>query len=162
MRRVPVAAALVLLLAVAFAGPGGAQTVSPRDQVTARLICDCGCSNLTIKECTCGKADQVRAEVSARLAAGETPEQIVAAYVKEYGEQILAAPEPRGFNLVGWLLPFFAIAATGALLLWVLRRWSKVPWREAPLVAPLGTGPAPPPDPEFLKRIEREMEQEDR
>jgi cytochrome c-type biogenesis protein CcmH len=151
-----------LALAIGVAGPAGAQDLSERDQVTARLICDCGCSNLTIKECTCGKADQVRAEVSARLAAGQTPEQIVAAYVNEYGEQILAAPAPQGFNLVGWLLPFFAVAGTGALLLWVLRRWSRVPWSEAPLVAPLGSGPAPPPDPAFLKLVEQEMEEEDR
>jgi len=133
------------------------------DYVTGRIICDCGCSNLTVKNCTCGRADQIRAEVAARLAQGRTPEQVLQSYVDEYGEQILASPEPEGFNLVGWLLPFGAVLLAGAILVLVLRRWARVPWSEAPLVTPLDSaGTAPAPDPSFLKRVQSDLEESER
>ncbi len=133
------------------------------DYVTERIICDCGCSNLTVKNCTCGKADRVRAEVAGRLEKGETPQQILKSYVDEYGEQILAAPSREGFNLVGWLLPFGLLLLAGTVLVVILRRWSRVPWSEAPLLQPLGSGPAPAaPDPSFLKKVQEEMEREER
>ena len=132
------------------------------ESVTGKIICDCGCSNLTVKECTCGKADRVRVEVAARLDTGKTPEQVVQTYVEEFGEQILAAPTTRGFNLVGWLAPFAVLLFAAAFLVIVLRRWSKVPWQEAPLVAPTGTGTPTAPDASFLKRVEDDLEDVER
>jgi len=135
-------------------GPG-----SGLDYVTERIICDCGCSNLTVRNCTCGKADRVRAEIAGRLARGETPGQVLQAYVDEYGEQILAAPTREGFNLVGWWLPLGAVVMGGAALVLVLRRWAKVPWKEAPLVEPLGAaGSLSPPDPSYLERVREELD----
>ena len=154
--------ALLLLLGACLTPTGIGAGVVPAsrdlDAVTGRIVCDCGCSNLTIKDCTCGKADRVRAEVAARLAGGQTPEQVLKAYVDDFGEQILAAPKPEGFNLVGWLLPFGAVLLGGTLLVLILRRWAKVPWSEAPLVPPLGAGNAAPPDPSFLRRVQEEMD----
>ena len=165
MRSLTGRAVLTLLLAVALPALGAAaapDTARQVDEITAKIICDCGCNNLTIKNCTCGKADQVRADVASRLDAGQTSAQVLQAYVDEYGEQILAAPTREGFNLVGWLTPFVALLAGAALLVLVLRRWSRVPWREAPLVMPLpATGQAPP-DPSFLKRVEEEFEEGER
>ena len=132
------------------------------ESVTGKIICDCGCSNLTVKECTCGKADRVRGEVAARLDTGKTPDQVVQTYVEEYGEQILAAPTTHGFNLVGWLAPFAVLLFAAAFLVIVLRRWSKVPWQEAPLVAPTGAGPPATPDASFLKRVEDDLEDVER
>jgi cytochrome c-type biogenesis protein CcmH/NrfF len=153
---------LVLLLAACMAPAGTGAGVVPAskdlDTVTGQIICDCGCSNLTIKDCTCGKADRVRAEVAARLAAGQTPDQVLQAYVDDFGEQILAAPKPEGFNLVGWLLPFGAVLLGGSILVLILRRWAKVPWSEAALVPPLGAANATPPDPSFLRRVQEEMD----
>ena len=143
------------------AAAASASTQDDVDTVTAKLICDCGCSNLTIKDCTCGKADRVRAEVKARLDSGQTPAQVVSAYVDEYGEQILAAPTTEGFNLVGWLAPFAALLIAASFLVLALRRWAKVPWHEPPL-APLGPGPQRAPDPSFLKRVQDEIDDVER
>ena len=127
---------VLLVLAFLALGPvppaqsaagGAGESGSGLDYVTERIICDCGCSNLTVRNCTCGKADRVRAEVAGRLAHGETPEQVLQAYVDEYGEQILAAPTREGFNLVGWWLPLGAVVMGGAALVLILRRWAKVP-----------------------------------
>lgn len=154
----------VAVLTVAGARPGIAADAagSPLDQVTGKIICDCGCSNLTVKECTCGKADRVREEVSARLASGQTPEQIVKGYVDEYGEQILAAPTGEGFNLVGWILPFAVVLLGGSLLIVALRRWARVPWSEAPLVPPLGSNPPPVPDPALLRKVQEDLDEGER
>lgn len=149
---------LLLALLIPAAAPAAE---SPVDTVTAKLICDCGCSNLTIKECTCGKADRVRADVRARLDSGQTPTQVVAAYVDEYGEQILAAPTTKGFNLVGWLAPFAALLIAASFLVIVLRRWAKVPWQEAPLVPSPGGAPRAP-DASFLRRVEDEIQDVER
>jgi cytochrome c-type biogenesis protein CcmH len=158
--------ALVLALGAApavVALAGADATVSGVDYVTGKIICDCGCSNLTVKNCTCGKADMVRAQVAQRLAGGESPEQVLRSYVQEYGEQILAAPTPEGFNLVGWLLPFGTVLVAGTLLVFVLRRWARVPWSEAPLVPPLdSSNPAVTPDPAFLRRVQEEMDDPER
>jgi cytochrome c-type biogenesis protein CcmH len=147
---------------LAQAAAAVAATQGEVDEITAKIICDCGCNNLTIKNCTCGKADQVRSDVASRLDAGQGSAAILQAYVDEYGEQILAAPTREGFNLVGWLTPFAALLAGAALLLFALRRWSRVPWKEAPLVPPLPATRQAPPDPSFLKRVEAEMDEGER
>ncbi len=161
MRRLVRIALLALALPLAPA-TSAAATSSPLDDVTGKLICDCGCNNLTVRNCTCGKADRIRTDVSARLSRGQTPEQIVRSYVDEYGEQILAAPTRRGFNLVGWAVPFLAVLSGAVLLLLMLRKWSRVPWTEAPLVQPLGSRPSSPPDPEFLRRVQEELDEVER
>lgn len=156
---------LPLLLAASLAVLGAAApagTARQVDEITAKIVCDCGCNNLTVKNCTCGKADQVRADVASRLDAGQSSAQVLQAYVDEYGEQILAAPTREGFNLVGWIMPFAALLAGASLLLLALRRWSRVPWREAPLVPPLAATGQAPPDPSFLKRVQEEMEEGER
>ena len=162
MPRIGRALLLVLSLgAFLAAGPVRAgATPAPQglDYVTGKIICDCGCSNLTVKDCTCGRADQVRAEVTGRLERGETPERILESYVEEYGEQILAAPTRTGFNLVGWLFPFAAILLAGLTLVIFLRRWSRpAPAGTAPAEALAGNSPIPP-DPSFLRRIQEEMD----
>ena len=153
---------LLLTLYGGASNARAAEPLSPLDRVTEQLICDCGCSNLTVRNCTCGRADQVRADVTSRLQNGEKPDQILAAYVEEYGEQILAAPTRKGFNLVGWTLPFAAVLVGTALLVLVLRRWARVPHEEAPLVQPLGNGPPSPPDSTLLKKVEEEMKNRER
>jgi cytochrome c-type biogenesis protein CcmH len=143
------------------AGAPSASLPDGVDQVTGQLICDCGCNNLTIKDCTCGKADRVRADVAAKLSAGQTPEQVVKAYVDEYGEQILAAPTREGFNLVGWIAPFAAVLLGAGFLVLALRRWARMEWQEAPFAPPLTPEAAAPPDPSFLKRVQEELDREE-
>jgi cytochrome c-type biogenesis protein CcmH len=159
----PLTAALSAFLLAGCFSLVFAATAESVEAVTGKIICDCGCSNLTVKECTCGKADRVRTEVAARLDGGQTPEQVVQAYVQEYGEQILAAPTTRGFNLVGWLAPFAVLLLATAFLVVVLRRWSRVPWQEAPLVAAAGAGgERKAPEASFLKRVEEDLEDVER
>jgi len=149
---------LPFLCFLAAGAPLGASVPDTVEQVTGRIICDCGCNNLTVKNCTCGKADRVRADVAARLSTGQTPEQVLKANVDEYGEQILASPTGEGFNLVGWIAPFAAVLLGALLLILALRRWARVPWHEAPFAATSSPGGS---DPTFLKRVQEEIDREE-
>lgn len=90
------------------------------------LKCTCGC-NLDIFTCrttdfTCAYSPRLHAEVVALFEEGKSPEQIVAAFVNQYGEQILMAPKPVGFNLAGYLVPGAAVLVAGTALALVLLR----------------------------------------
>lgn len=70
-------------------------------------------------------ADQERAFIRARIAEGLSKAQIKAALVEEYGPDVLAEPEPEGFDLAAWLVPggLIGLAALGVAVL--ARRWRR-------------------------------------
>ena len=136
----------------------GAAEPTPQQAIETRLMCYCGCADLTVRVCTCGTADAIRAEIADRLARGETPEAVVAAFVARHGEQILSAPTKEGFNLVAWVAPFAVLIAAGGLLVLAVRRWGAAGASTAP--TPAGPGGAAPPggiDRDLLQRVEREI-----
>lgn len=96
-------------------------------ELERKLKCTCGC-NLDIYLCrttdfTCQYSPALHQEVLALRALGKNPEEIAAAFVTKYGEQILMAPPAEGFNLAGYLVPGTAVFVTGALIgLVILRR----------------------------------------
>ena len=62
-------------------------------------------------------AQQERDFIRRQIAAGKTKEQIKAALVAEYGEDVLAEPERSGFNLALWLVPIaLVLLAAGAIV----------------------------------------------
>jgi len=100
-------------------------------ELERKLKCTCGC-NLDIYLCrttdfTCQYSPALHKEVLELREAGKDPEQIVAAFVTKYGEQILMAPPPEGFNLAGYLVPGVAVVAAGALIGLVLLRRARQP-----------------------------------
>lgn len=134
LRSAAAAAALGLLMTLGGAPNGGALSAaagSPAawaltaDQMGQELACLCGCG-LTISNCThdnCGFAVPARARIKAMLAAGKGREEILQAFTAQYGEQILAAPTKRGFNLAAWVTPFLVVAAGGTLIAVVVHQW---------------------------------------
>jgi cytochrome c-type biogenesis protein CcmH len=107
----------------------------------------CGGNTLAMHES--GLAQQMRREIREMLASGMNRQEILDHYVAKYGNTILAMPPDRGFNLVVYLLPLLALIG-GPLLVWqILRR------RVAD--TPADSAPLPPVDPEYRKRIEREL-----
>lgn len=92
-----------------------------------RLACNCGCT-LDVFTCrttdfTCTYSPKLHREVVAMDKAGKSAEEILDAFVAEYGEKALMAPKPEGFNLWGYLLPGSLILAAGAgLFAFISRR----------------------------------------
>ena len=105
-----------------------------------RLKCTCGC-NLDIYTCrttdfTCTYSPALHREVLTLFDSGKSADQVVEAFVAKYGESILMAPRPEGFNLAGYLVPGIVIAAVALLLAWVLVRRGR---RLAPVSPDRGT-----------------------
>lgn len=95
-----------------------------------RLKCTCGC-NLDVFTCrttdfTCGTSPEMHKEVVASLAAGNTPDQVVAEFVAKYGEEVLMAPKPEGFNIAGYIVPGLVLTLAGGILAAVLVRRHRV------------------------------------
>lgn len=113
--------------------------------VEERLRCTCGC-NLSVYTCrttdfTCDTSPAMHRQVIALVEEGKTAEEILGAFVAQYGEMVLMAPPKRGFNLAGYLVPGVAIAVAGAFLVRRLVRGPGSGVRD-PGVA------GPPPDPD--------------
>ena len=70
----------------------------------------------------------------------------------KYGEQILMAPPPRGFNLAGYLVPGVLVLLAGSLLAAVLVRRSR---RIAALLAAAGS-PGDSPAADAMSAADRE------
>ena len=125
-----------------------------------RLKCTCGC-NLDIYTCrttdfTCTYSPALHREVLALRREGKSADGVVAAFVARYGEQILMAPRPVGFNLAGYLVPGALMAVAGAVLAWVLVRRGR---RSAAIAAPLpAAGGVDPAEQERLRRALAEVE----
>ncbi|MGH7699959.1 MAG: cytochrome c-type biogenesis protein, partial [Gemmatimonadales bacterium] len=129
--------------------------------IEKRLRCTCGC-NLDVYTCrttdfTCEVSPAMHREVVALHEAGRTADEIVDDFVRRHGVAILMAPPKRGFNLAAYFVPSLAILAAGAVLLIVLRRWTRA---GAPAVA-AARGPADPTataSPQELDRLRQELE----
>jgi cytochrome c-type biogenesis protein CcmF len=92
----------------------------------SRLLCQCGdCPRLPLSTCTCGVADETRAEIRERIHAGDTDGTIVADYVKAHGSAALAVPPNQGGLRAIYLVPAAAFAGGGLLVVGLVRRWRR-------------------------------------
>ena len=117
------AAAVVAAAALIAGGSNdGVRTTDDRVQeVAAGLRCPV-CQNLSVADSPSRLAGEMRAEIEAKLDAGETPEQIHAFFVDRYGEWVLLAPTKRGLNLLPWAVPIVGILAGAAVWFSLVRR----------------------------------------
>jgi cytochrome c-type biogenesis protein CcmH len=117
---------LALCLGAALAAPaaGAPPTEAEIDAVARGLRCVV-CQNLSVADSPSEMARQMREVIRARLAAGESPEQVRAYFVERYGEWVLLSPPARGFGLLAWVLPLGALAVGLGGGLWLVFRWSR-------------------------------------
>jgi cytochrome c-type biogenesis protein CcmF len=89
-----------------------------------RLLCMCGdCARLPLDTCTCGHAEDTRAEIRAELAAGKKPDRIMDEYRRRYGAAALAIPQARGFGRIAWVVPYVGIGLGVVGLTMLVRKW---------------------------------------
>jgi cytochrome c-type biogenesis protein CcmH len=145
IRRLAIACAL-LALALAPAAVAAPQASLP--DIEDEVMCaQCG---TPLNASDSPVADDERAFIRERIAQGQTKEQIKAALVAEYGEEILALPDDDGFNLAAYLVPVLLALLAAAGLAVAARRW-----RRSPRAAPPAAGPDL--DPEDERRLERDL-----
>jgi cytochrome c-type biogenesis protein CcmH len=108
------------------------------------------CQNLSVADSPSEMARQMRDLIREQLVAGSTPAEVTQYFVARYGEWVLLAPPPRGFNLVLWGLPFVGLVGGLGLVLVAARRWSR---RASPEAVPEAS-----PDPADRARVRAELE----
>ena len=125
------------------------------EKAATMLLCDCGCNPQSIKECACGRAEELRVALAKDAGAGKSGEAIVAAYVAKQGQKILVSPPASGFNLIAWTGPAVGVLAATVMIALMLRRWRRTS-------AALPQEVAPPPtleDDAYLSRLRKDVEE---
>lgn len=125
--------------------------------IEQKLACHCGCT-LDIFTCrttdfTCTVSPRLHREVMALRAEGGSADDIIDAFVANYGEEALMAPRAEGFNLAGYLLPSALIVFVGSVLAMVIGRRHRVVVAQANL----SPGVASEPDAAQLERLEQAL-----
>ncbi len=139
---------LLLLLPVVANAQGAAQDVAPVKrtalyrEMEGQLMCMCGC-RAPMNNCpmgpSCHGLQEQQPKLEAMVARGMTADEIKAAFVSEYGEQILLEPPNQGFNRLAWLFPYVMGAAGLTVIGLVAWRWSRPSQAEAPVIPPAAT-----------------------
>ena len=117
---------IILLIAILSFSPAQVKAATASD-ISKELICQCGCT-LVLANCThseCMSRDTMTTLIEQKLAQGQSEEQIIQLFVAQYGEQVLASPPKRGFNLMAWVTPFAAILLGGGVIYIAIRKWVK-------------------------------------
>jgi cytochrome c-type biogenesis protein CcmH len=70
-------------------------------------------------------AQQIKGFIEKKVAACWTAKHIESALVAHYGQQILAAPSHKGFDLLAWWLPIAGVLAGALVLALGVWRWSR-------------------------------------
>ena len=72
--------------------------------ISDELMCPV-CQGQTVAESNSKLAISMREVIKSKLKNGESKEQILSYFVKQYGDNILAKPPLKGFNMLLWLVP---------------------------------------------------------
>lgn len=132
----------------ALSGDLDAQTL----QVAKGLYCPV-CPGTPLDVCETQACQQWRELIKQKLSQGQSPAQIEAYFVSQYGERVLGAPRAQGLNLIVYALPAFAVSGGAALLyLFAARRVKTTPASSAETRAVSD---------EYRSRIEQELKQDE-
>ena len=144
----PIAAIALLAVAPLLIAPLGAQQLSDRaKQVGTKIKCMCRGCDMPASTCShpggafsgmCDTAKGMLKEVDQHIAKGETDEQILQAFVQEFGTKVYAEPPKSGFSLVAWALPSIYLFLGTGVVIFVIARWRK---RSVEQDAPAGGAP---------------------
>jgi cytochrome c-type biogenesis protein CcmH len=128
-------AAQMLLLVVAlftFMGVGD-EDARFRD-LGHHLMCVCSCGQVLL-ECNhvgCMYSDRMRGELMEAISRGDNDDLALQSFIQKYGTTVVAAPSTTGFGRVAWIMPFVALIAGLASVVFIVRAWKN---RPAPALA---------------------------
>jgi cytochrome c-type biogenesis protein CcmH len=126
-----VLAGVLLALALAPAAPASERQPT-QAELEGELVCPT--CHTTLDQSNAPVALRMKAFVRERIAAGDTKSEIKEQLVAQFGKGVLAAPETEGFDLLAWVLPLAGLLAGGAVLSFLLWRWTRRPEDELPLL----------------------------
>ncbi len=144
------------ILAAVLVAAALAQTASEKPSVDvrrvgARLACQCGCKD-SVATCSmleCSFSKPAKERIAQMQAVGMSDEQIIQAFIRDYGAGIYLAPP----NAWGWIVPYASIGA-GLVVIWLFIKRYRQPKPLAEI------GPMELDDPELDKykdQIEKDL-----
>lgn len=128
--------------------------------VEGKIRCTCGC-NLSVYTCrttdfTCTTSPAMHQRVVELVEQKKSAQEILDAFVAQYGESVLMAPPREGFNILGYVVPGILITLVGGSLAWVMVRKTRVRLAEAGAAA--GAEPESSLPPDQAAQLKAEME----
>lgn len=127
----------ILLAVLALAAPAQAQEASLPDLEDEVMCVECG---TVLSVSNSPVAQQERQFIRDQIAQGKSKDEIKAALVDEYGEEVLADPGTGGFNATLWLVPIVAALLALVGIIFAVRTWrGRTPAAEPELPPPLST-----------------------
>ena len=115
-------------MVVLVAAGAVAQTISEKPtadvrRVGARLQCQCGCKD-SVSTCSmleCSFSKPAKEKIARMQAVGMSDDQIIQAFIREYGPDIYLAPP----NAWGWIVPYASVGV-GLVIIWLfIRKYRK-------------------------------------
>ena len=122
-------------------------------QLAGQLMCPV-CDGQTIDGSNAQIAQDMRAKVRELLDSGITNAEVKDYFVVRYGEEILAAPEGGGFNLIAWTVPFFIAFGGIGVALVTIRNLRRSNARSEALAS---TGAGGTDLSEYLEQVDRDL-----
>ena len=120
MRRAAILLGLIVAF-LAFATPAVALTSFT--DVEDEVMCDT--CNVPLNIAESARADQLRKEIRAKIARGESKQRIKDELRTTYGDKILALPPKSGFSLAAYLVPIGVAIGLIALVAVLVPRWRR-------------------------------------
>jgi cytochrome c-type biogenesis protein CcmF len=141
---------LLTLLPIARLSAQGGEHVQPipmkplEAELQGQIMCLCGGCRAPLNDCPmqfCHSKVPQKEKLHEYVEQGQSRDQIIAAFVKDYGGQdVLAAPINKGFNRLAWLFPYLVGAGSAVIVGVAAVRFSRR--REPSDSAPVTEDPA--------------------
>ena len=144
--RVLLVALAASLSTLALAVPAVSGTRPNAADLESQLVCPV--CKTTLDQSDAPIANKMKAYIRARIAAGDSEQQIKDALVAQFGPGVLAKPPSGGFGLLAWVLPLVLLGGGAVVVAVLVRTWS----RRRPAQAP-----AEPLDPALERRVDEEL-----
>ncbi len=142
-------AAVFAIMTLAIVSPALASESQPTlAELETEVICPT--CHTTLDQSSSPIAERMRTFIRARVAAGDTKAEIKSRLVQDFGEQVLASPPKKGFNLLAWVLPPVSAVIGAAVIAALAVRWSRR--RE-----PAANETVSTPEPALEQRIDDEL-----
>jgi len=113
----------VSALIIGATGDTGPATAGERRSELAATIRCPQCRGQSVQESDVAIAVEIRADISNRIAAGETDDQIRQVYIDRYGRSIVLTPDSGGFTGLVWIVPVVAAGLATAAVALAFQRW---------------------------------------
>jgi cytochrome c-type biogenesis protein CcmH/NrfF len=123
MYRLRISIAAAILAVAALAQTAAEKPTMDVRRVGARIQCQCGCKD-SVATCSmleCSFSKPAKERIAKMQAVGMSDEQIIQAFIRDYGPGIYLAPP----NAFGWIVPYASVGL-GLVIIWLfIRKYRK-------------------------------------